>query len=138
MWTGTQYEQPTTPCVVSREGHGDGHGYRVISRGGVKRRAQVWAWLDAGREIPDGHTLDHLCRNRSCVALEHLETVPAGENTARQRRHWAATREVCSKGHAWSPENTYVAPDGVRYCRECGRARKRAYKARQRDLVRGQ
>jgi len=50
----------------------------------------------------------------------------------------------CKNGHAFSPENTYVYPNGERECRTCQRARKReryhadleASRARERDKAR--
>lgn len=38
-------------------------------------------------DIPDGLTLDHLCRNKKCCNPHHLEPVSVGENV---RRHLAA------------------------------------------------
>lgn len=35
-------------------------------------------------------------------------------------------RTHCRNGHEWTPDNTYVRPDGKRVCRECYRARNRA------------
>lgn len=37
----------------------------------------------AGRQIPDGFVLDHLCRNPICVNPDHMEPVPYGENNRR-------------------------------------------------------
>ena len=31
----------------------------------------------------------------------------------------------CPAGHAWTPENTYTAPNGVWQCKECRRANQR-------------
>lgn len=41
--------------------------------------------------IPDGLTLDHLCRNKGCVNPDHLEPVTSSENTRRAQRLFRAT-----------------------------------------------
>jgi hypothetical protein len=40
--------------------------------------------------IPDGLTIDHLCRNKLCVNVEHLEVVTRSENSLRAWRDRAA------------------------------------------------
>ena len=72
--------------------------------------------------IPDGLTLDHLCRNRSCVNPDHMEAVTNKENLMRGTSFSAqnATKTHCKRGHALSGENLYVY-QGRRYCRACGR-----------------
>jgi hypothetical protein len=76
--------------------------------------------------IPQGLTLDHLCRNRGCVNPDHLEPVTQRENCRRARK------DFCAHGHELTPENTYVRPsNGRRSCRECGRRANRDHRARQ-------
>jgi hypothetical protein len=86
--------------------------------------------------IPDGMTLDHLCRIRHCVNPDHLEPVTRGENVRRgitgdvnSARLLATTH--CKYGHEWDAENTHWGPSKVtrsgltRVCRACKRSRAR-------------
>ena len=54
-------------------------------------------------EIPEGFTVDHLCKNRKCVNPDHMEAVSHEENTSRGNK-----RSYCKRGHAQTPENRYV------------------------------
>lgn len=80
-------------------------------------------------KVPDGLQLDHLCRNRLCVNVKHLEAVTAKVNTLRGDGPTAvnARKEECLRGHAFTPENTYYAknPPG-RVCRACRAAWQRS------------
>jgi hypothetical protein len=64
-------------------------------------------------------TIDHLCRNRSCVNPAHLEPVTREENALRANRNVGKTH--CDRGHEFTEANTYRAPSrpAVRGCREC-------------------
>lgn len=77
--------------------------------------------------IPDGLEIDHLCRNRACVNPDHLEPVSRSENI----RRGVAGRTHCRRGHAFTPENTRLGPDGRR-CRACQRAAETRRTARRR------
>jgi hypothetical protein len=43
------------------------------------------AWELARGQIPAGRFLDHLCRRRDCVNVEHLEPVTTAQNNRRSR-----------------------------------------------------
>lgn len=78
--------------------------------------------------IPNGHQIDHLCRNRACVNPAHLEPVSQRENLLRGATIPArrAAQTHCIHGHEFTPENTYRRKgDGVRQCKTCNRERKR-------------
>lgn len=90
-------------------------GYGQWAVGGRSRSVHRIAYEALVGPIPDGLTIDHLCRVKTCCNPEHLEAVTGAENS---RRH-AATITSCPRGHEYTPENTYRNGAGHRYCREC-------------------
>lgn len=108
-----------------------GYGKFRLSRPRRMVSAHRFSYEQVVRPIPEGLTLDHLCRNRACVNPAHLEPVSHRENILRGETLAAAqvARTHCPKGHPYDAENTYRA-GGKRYCRECGRAEGRARRAK--------
>ena len=94
------------------------------------RQAHAVAYEVYVGPIPDGLEVDHLCRNRLCVNPAHLEAVTRQTNV--DRRYALLTR--CSRGHEFTPKNTFEMPGSGerprRRCRACWRENSAAYKAR--------
>jgi hypothetical protein len=83
--------------------------------------------------IPEGLTLDHLCRVRHCVNPAHLEPVTNRENILRgdgpAARH--ARQTHCKYGHPFDEQNTLHRRNGRgRSCRTCQRERSARFRAR--------
>ena len=108
----------------------DGYG-AVRMRGRMMMAHRAMYELLVG-PIPEGLTIDHLCRNRGCVNPAHLEPVTRGENVLRGETLAAANaaKTHCHRGHRFDKTNTILTPDGGRACRECGRTASREYQRR--------
>lgn len=107
----------------------DGYG-RFMMKDGATTTAHRAAWLLLVGPIPEGHELDHLCRNKACVNPDHLEPVTHAVNVSRGHGRPAhnGRRTHCKRGHAFTPSNTYTTTYGGRQCRACVRiTHRRAY-----------
>jgi len=111
-------------------------GYGTISwnsKSWVVHRAM---WTAKRGPIPDDDdwTLDHLCVNRRCVNVKHLEVVTRTENSLRggglARAHGRARQRSaisCRNGHERNEVNSYINVHGGRVCRVCkNQVRKRS------------
>ena len=96
--------------------------------------AHRWAYQHYRGPIPLGLTLDHLCRVRSCVNPWHLEPVTRAVNVLRGIgiTAQALRKGACPQGH---PYDIVIVERGrrpYRACRQCARARHRAWVQRRR------
>lgn len=109
-------------------------GYGRFRLGDAVYQAHRISWTLENGEIPPGKVLDHLCRNKTCVAPGHLEAVDNRTNILRGESFSAenAKRTRCPAGHAYDEANTYRDPRGFRQCRACRREWIRAHRLRKR------
>lgn len=96
-------------------------GYGLFWFEGRNVRAHRFSYQFFVGPIPDGLTIDHLCRNTRCVRVAHLEPVTPRENvlpgdtiTAR-----LAAQTQCLRGHDLSGPNLRIYR-GSRICIACG------------------
>ncbi len=102
------------PCLLfTGATNGNGYGqFRYNDRNGYAHR---YAWESVRGPIPKGKQIDHLCRVRNCVRLEHLEVVSPLTNTRRA----AEARTRCARGHKLTADN--IVPGSVSECLKCQR-----------------
>ena len=109
-----------TECVLARQKPRAKDGYvHVHCKDGMKYAHRL-AYVKAKGAIPEGLTIDHLCRVRNCVNPEHLEAVTFLENIRRQK-----IRNAC--GH--DPSIL------VGRCRKCKSIHSRRYYLKTRELL---
>jgi hypothetical protein len=109
---------------------GQNSQYGQFSMKGVGRPvigAHRAAWELFRGPIPEGLTIDHLCRNTICANPDHLEPVTQTVNNQR----YAETITHCPQGHEYTPDNTAHYGRG-RQCRTCLSERA---KARRREAL---
>jgi HNH endonuclease len=129
------------PWTGARTSAGYGHLYLPGRRHAYAHR--LLYEIEVG-PIPEGHQVDHLCRNHACVNPAHLEPVTSRENTRRGRagtinRARFASQMVCKNGHYRTADNVRFdrLPGGSyrRSCRECERDQYRRRVARMRAVA---
>lgn len=111
-----------------------GYGIFTIAKHQPAKAHRVAYELEIG-PVPDGLTLDHLCRVRRCVRPSHLEPTTMRENTLRGVGITAsnARKTHCKRGHPFNAANTYVNPRGQRSCRPCMAQLQQKYRRKARD-----
>ena len=101
----------------------DGKGYGQFWLHGRHVQAHRVVYEQIVGPIPDGLSIDHLCRARNCVNPQHLEPVSILENI--QRGYSANNgghnkrKTACPQGHLYSEENTRLHFKRGYWRREC-------------------
>jgi hypothetical protein len=106
-------------------------GYGEIRHAGVRVLAHRFAYVLLMGPIPAGLVLDHLCTNRACVNVSHLEPVSAGENV--RRGGVIGERAThCRNGHPYEAD---MPPGRGRRCRTCHRLNEAARRRKAREAA---
>src|SRR3990172_9279192 len=90
-------------------GYGSCLNYLAPKGEGRTIHAHRLAWLIEHGSIGPEMQIDHVCRNRLCVNVRHLEQVTQYVNLSRRP---SVGKAECKRGHAFTPENTHVLPGG--------------------------
>lgn len=106
-------------------------GYGLINVNQQKRKAHRYSYTHFINKIPDGMTIDHLCRVRACVNPDHLEVVTLVENI-RRGLIFRQPKKQCNYGHPLIDNNLYINYRGHRSCLKCNRKRSREYMRKRR------
>ena len=130
--------QPNGCWVWQRSIGAGGYGQAWDTNNKKVVKAHRFSYERSVGPIPDGLTIDHLCRVRACVNPAHLEPVTPRTNILRGVAPSArqAQQTHCKNGHALTGDNVYPTLRG-RHCRQCRkdytktdehRARRKAYR----------
>lgn len=119
-------------CDISNYSVGS-HGYAQIGwceSSDLRRTTTVHraAWVyHTGAQIPEGMTVDHICKNRRCVRFEHLRLLTNFENARRTMgRDWPLGQ--CVNGHP--NKYLYQQKSGRWVCGGCRQMRAKVYASR--------
>lgn len=118
-------------CHVSTYSVGS-HGYAQIGWHDADRGQRVMvgahraAWSAVYGQVPDGMTIDHLCKNRRCVNVAHLRLMSNFENARRtDGQDWPVG--TCVNGH---PNELLVKRGSKLVCSVCAAQWQRDNRAR--------
>ena len=108
-----------TDCLIWI-GAANSKGYGCFGVDGVSQLAHRLVWEDVNGPIPDGMTIDHLCRVHNCVKIDHLELVTQALNNERARTaqgyHLGGK---CGRDHVLTEASTRRVARGQLVCLEC-------------------
>ena len=114
------------------------NGYGQITYQGVHYQFHRFIYEYFYGKIDSNLVIHHKCYNRKCCNPQHLEQTTSKENTLDKSSSSIsavnATKTHCIHGHEYTPENTYLRPNGSRNCKICQRIREREWEQRKKTM----
>ena len=69
-----------------------------------------YVWEQHHGAIPEGYEIDHMCHNRACCNIEHLQCIPGTEHTIKHdKTRYADRQEVAKEYWLSNPDITGTA-----------------------------
>lgn len=120
--------EPNAGCWLWIGANTGANGYGQFSADKRRFVAHRWSYERFVGPIPNGLTLDHLCKTTCCVNPAHLEPVTNKVNVLRGNSISAnnARKTHCKRGHELTGDNLIERRDG-RECRACSAMRIRSW-----------
>jgi len=103
-------------------------GYGSVCFAGYNWLAHRLIWTLQRGPVPQDLTIDHLCKNKTCLNIDHMEIVTFAENSRRKNNNLTGLTKVrqikrdpvhCSRGHEYGPQD--FNRNGWRSCKRCDR-----------------
>jgi len=116
---------PAANGCLEWEGCCSAWGYGQANVDGVIVYIHKWLWELVHGPVPAGWEVDHLCRNRRCGNVLHLEAVPKAVNTLRGVGQSAlhAKKTHCPLGHPYDVIVVRARGRSTRRCKRCEQVR---------------
>lgn len=93
-------------CIIpiSHKLNADGYfRYTIPNPNGKGRGKKImyhrYVWEQKYGEIPEGYEIDHICRNRACCNLEHLQMLEGHEHTIKGNELRYKERKLKAKAY---------------------------------------
>jgi hypothetical protein len=106
-----------TDCWEPSGGYPTDDGYKRVlthprSKGGKLKMWHRLVWEIVNGDIPEGHEINHLCKNRKCCNIDHLEMLTRSEHKSKDNaeRYADVIAEGCEMlRNGYSPSEVALA-----------------------------
>lgn len=100
-WNKIDLKLEETPegclVVVSHKLNHDGYFRRRV--GGKLQMNHRFVWEQANGPIPEGYEVDHMCRNRACQNINHLQVLDRTSHLIKTNKERYAPRHAAAKAY---------------------------------------